>query len=344
MADERTLCRNAECGVVRTGVCVLGNDPIDSCPEYDPELSELDQGDEEDSSSEPTAELTTRLRSSEILLESDVWPLRKAYRTNTVSLVGDVKSGKTTLIASLYALFCKGPFSGFSFRGSRTLTGFARRHHLALEKSGREVPTTPRTSMNDGVGFFHLDLSCEIGGTAQLLISDRSGEAFQSARVNTAMVDELRELRLSDRVCFLLDAEKLTQVETRASYRREFKQMIWALIQNGAFSTDVKLEVLTTKIDKLTKREDEKEALIELEEYENGLSNEFKKANVRLDVFRICALPRANYKVGLVGLEELVKRWLAPTAPIDTLPLPAVSPARAFDRLLEFWSGEQTSG
>ncbi|WP_421580972.1 TRAFAC clade GTPase domain-containing protein [Shinella sp. M31] len=343
MAEGSQICRNPTCDVASTGVCAQGHDPVDSCAEYDAEESELDPGD--DVSDETTiVENRTRLRSSEVLTDADIWSFRKSHRTKTVSLIGEFKTGKTTLISGLYALFCKGPFAGFSFRGSRTLTGFARRHHLALESSGRTIPTTPRTSMADGVGFFHLNLVGDDGVEAHLLIADRSGEAFQSARTNTTMMDRLGDLKLSDRVCFLLDADRLTQPDTRAGYRREFKQTIWALLQNGVFKPNVVLEVLTTKIDKISRRENNSDVVSELDEYEKALVKEFAAEGIVVEAFRICVLPRANYELGLVGLEDLMRRWLAPTAPVEILPLAPPQTVRNIDRLVEVWSKEHTHG
>ena len=50
-----------------------------------------------------------------------------------------------------------------AFAGSRTLVGFGKRHHLALLNSGRTDPTTPRTSRDEPVAFFHLALSAAVG-------------------------------------------------------------------------------------------------------------------------------------------------------------------------------------
>ena len=72
----------------------------------------------------------------------------------TVALIGEARAGKTTLLASIYAMYCKGPFAGKEFVSSTTLVGFAKRHHLALLNSGRAHPTTPHTSRDEPVAFF----------------------------------------------------------------------------------------------------------------------------------------------------------------------------------------------
>lgn len=341
MAENALICRNASCEVKRTGICALGNDPVDSCPEYDPEQAELDTGEEESSQIVGDDEPQVAIRSSEALTEGELESFRMANRSIVVSLVGDVKAGKTTLVTALYAQFCKGSFAGYSFESSRTLAGFARRHHLSLLKSGSEKPITPRTSIANGVGFYHLNLQADSVRSVHLIVADRSGEAFQAARIDTSLVEGLRELRLADRACFLLDADKLTDPGTRANYRREFKQTIWALLQNNAFSSKVVLEVLATKIDKLSRPGSEaKVAREELREFEDGLIKEFGAEGYHISAFEICALPSANYKIGLVGVEELLARWLNPPSRTDICPLRPDRSARAIDRLVEFWDGE----
>lgn len=343
MADA-PICRNASCDVGTSGVCALHNDPIESCPEYGADEAALDE--DTDSEDAPASEQKkfVDIRPSEALDQQALWELRQRRRTTTVGLIGDVRAGKTTLIATLYAQFCKGPYAGYKFKASRTLTGFARRHYLALMKSGRQVPATPRTSMGDGVGFFHLSVVNEQDATADLIISDRSGEAFRAARTNTDLLENLTELKLCDRICFLLDADKVTTPETRAGYRREFKQLIWALLQNNSFAPGAILEVLTTKIDKMAKREDKAALLQELQTFETSLIEELKREGFDISVHRICALPRANYETGFVGIEDLLRRWLNVEPSVGVQPIVPDKPARAIDRLLEFWDGGHLHG
>jgi hypothetical protein len=343
MADA-SVCRNPACDVGLSGVCALDNDPIESCPEYGADEPALDEDAESEAAPTSEQQKFVDIRQSEVLDEPALWQLRQRSRTITVGLIGDVKAGKTTLIATLYAQFCKGPYGGHRFKASRTLTGFARRHHLALTTSGRQMPATPRTSMGDGVSYFHLSVVNEHDAISDLIISDRSGEAFRAARINTDLIGNLTELKLCDRICFLLDADKLTTLETRASYRREFKQLIWALLQNNAFAPGAILEVLTTKIDKLAKREDRAGGLQELQTFESSLIEELKRGGFEASIYRICALPRANYETGIVGIEDLLTRWLDIAPSVDVRPVIPDNPARAMDRLLEFWDGGHPHG
>lgn len=279
-----------------------------------------------------------RLPSGDVIYTSDLADLLKAERPRIVALVGEQQAGKTTLLASLYQHYCRGHFAGQRFAGSRTLTAFAKRHHLSLLSSGRAVPTTPRTSRDHPVGFFHLMLRPLAGGDLQhLVISDRSGEAFEAARVDTSLVSELHEIRQASRISFLLDGARLLAYDQRAGYTRRFKQMIRALNDNEALRSGVPIEVLTTKLDKLMGAPDSTDVLARLAEYEQGLVDDFGTKGVQISCHRICALPRSDYSVGFVGLEEAIRRWMAPRAVPDVTPGPVPDALRQIDRLSARW-------
>lgn len=338
-ASETQVCNNPNCNVVNTGVCARQFDPIETCPEYsEAEVNELDPGmeDAEEPSLQSEAHGGQTLRPNGLISEADIIRLRNNRRMQTIVLVGEQRAGKTTLLSAIYGLFCKGPLGAYSFVESRTLKAFAERNHLALVSSNAATPTTPRTSRADPVGFFHLRLKAG-EEVSDIVISDRSGEAFEAARTNTSFIQRLAELALADRVCFLLDAAKLTKLETRASYRRTFKQLIHALIDNGALRSESKIEILITKLDRISDAADGRNLEAEILEYEQQLLDEFGGGVFPFEVYKICALPRAKTAIGFVGLEELVARWATPRGDADITPIPVDAPHRQIDRMVKIW-------
>lgn len=306
-------------------------------PETQAEMLEdedsLDPGEEFEM---PVVEATgLRLRPNEAIKKEEVSDFRGQVRTKTVVLVGEQKAGKTTLLASLFGQFCEGPVGPFTFAESRTLLAFAERRHLALEKSRRRSPSAPRTSRADPVHFFHLGVADQLGQRFNILISDRSGEAFDAARKNTQLLSKLEELQMADFVCFLLDAGKLTNIETRAGYKRKFRETIRALNDNGVIPSEAKVEVLVTKLDKLQRKGVDADALEEVARYEADLRSEFVDKVKAFGVYQVCALPRANLATGVVGLSEMIERWCTSELPVDTRPLPVANAARYLDRLVE---------
>ena len=336
MSETVPACRNPDCDVATTGKCALGNELLDSCEEYGAVEADLDLGDDNVSDDVVGSAMPTLLRSSDLLKPEHLWPLQKAVPTRTVAIVGDFRAGKTTLISALYASFRRGPLAGYNFRSSRTLTAFARRHHDALLQSNRVAPVTLRTSRQDGLGFFHLGLRDSSGADHNLLIADRSGETYADARSDTSLISELTELVSADRVCFLLDSARLVDIEQKHHYKRAFKQQIHAFLDNGALSPTTTLEMVTTKIDKLRPQSNGSNLIEELTEFEAATLEEF--SDVSLTSRRVCALPRADYTVGVVGLEEMLQDWLAPRAREYPHLAAAHGPVRQLDRVFERWS------
>jgi Double-GTPase 2 len=332
------LCERTGCPVAQTGKCDLKHDPVELCPHYGKAPQASQDTGEERTSPRRTKPSPVKIAAGETMEWADLDAFSRGHRVRTVSVIGEPRSGKTTLIAALYASLCRGPVGDHEFVGSRTLVGFARRHHMALLNSDRKSPKTPRTSRDDPTAFLHLALRPRSGGAvSQLIVSDRSGEAYQAARQDTALVKELRELQLADRACFVLNAAKLTNPERHAAYSRQFKQMIYALRDNGAFREGVAIEVLATKID-ATKRPDRvAECAAILDEYEARIVEEFRYAGIEFGFHRVCALPKTHLETGYFGVDETLARWTAPR-PLPDVAQPAVKDAsRQIDRLLAKW-------
>jgi hypothetical protein len=165
MSAAPVLCLRRECKVAQTGKCDLRHDPVELCPNYGKtaQAPPVASG-EEQPASQRTAPAAIRISSGETMEWEDLQAFSRGHRVRTVSVIGEPRSGKTTLIAAIYASLCRGPVGERDFVGSRTLVGFARRHHMALLNSKRKSPKTPRTSSDDPTAFFHLALRPKAGG------------------------------------------------------------------------------------------------------------------------------------------------------------------------------------
>jgi hypothetical protein len=330
------LCQRPGCKVAETGKCDLKHDPVELCPNYGkPGNAETPP---ETQVPAPRTVAAARIASGDAMVWEDLEAFSRGHRIQTVSVIGEPKSGKTTLIAAIYASLCKGPVGDREFVGSRTLVGFAKRHHLALLNSERSTPKTPRTSRDDPTSFYHLALRPKRGGlVSYLVISDRSGEAYQAARQDTSLVGKLTELKLADRACFVLDAAKLTNPERHATYSRQFKQMISALRDNGAFRDGAAIEVIATKIDTTNRPERAEQSAAILDDYERQITEEMKASGHEFGFHRVCALPKSHLETGYLGLGETLERWTTPQ-PLPSVVQPAVHDAvRQIDRLLAKW-------
>ena len=93
---------------------------------------------------------------------------------------------------------------------------------------------------------------------------------------------------------------------------------------------------MTTKLDKLTPQTEGRALIEELDAFEAATLAEFSE--VSLTARRVCALPRANYQVGVVGLDNMLKSWLAPREREYPSLIAARAPVRHLDRVFEYWN------
>ena len=219
MADDTNpkTCRKTDCQVATTGSCAEGHTPLASCPNYGDQP--VERSDAYDGELEPSAEGATPdvervgLPSGDALTPDDVDQFLRWRAATFVTVIGDSHSGKTTLICAIYERFLKGCFAGFGFAGSRTLVALERRSHHSRVDSGRVTPETARTSHLEGLRYFHFAMAQDgyPNRRADLLLSDRSGEVYRSARNNSSVVTTLPELpRLIGLCCCSMAAASQT--------------------------------------------------------------------------------------------------------------------------------------
>lgn len=328
------ICSHVGCKVQTDGICLLGHDPVESCPNY---ASDAEPVEEFEESEEPRTAPPVKIWASEKMQLADYPALARRRRLRTVALVGEEKVGKTTLLCSIYGMFCKGPFADLTFAGSETLLGFAKLQAFAMLNSGRVSPTVPRTSRRDPLAFFHLALARGRRDVVDLVIADRSGETYADARTSTDLIGKLDEFRLADRVCFLLDGGRLASKDDRTAYTRNFRQMINALHDNGALARAKGFEILSTKLD-ITRRSDAVD-IAYLNDFQARVVSDFAKKGLVIPSYEICALPKADRTVGIVGLDDLIRRWTEPAPLPDVAPRPAAGATRQIDRLLSKIAG-----
>jgi len=99
-----------------------------------------------------------------------------------VVFAGFFKSGKTTLISSIYEMFQNFSFAEYMFAGSKTLAGFESRCFWSRKKSNLKEPDTARTLLIDTDRYLHLRLfNSQTYKIQNILFSDLSGEMFEDA-------------------------------------------------------------------------------------------------------------------------------------------------------------------
>lgn len=341
MANSFT-CGRAECTISKTGLCAEGHNPPESCPTFGQGTVDLlddfidEDGDEDSAANQIMAPLRVPLPADDTLSPEEVDVFLRWKGVNFAAIIGEIDSGKTTLLCALYNRFLKGSFAHYWFAGSRTLVGFEKRSHHSRIDSGRVKPDTLRTSLSDGLRYFHLSLVQEgmPGKRVELMLSDRAGETYKKARGNSALVDELIEVKKAHYVVVLLDGERLADPVQRAGALQVVRQTIRAFLDGGALTKASKVQVVTTKIDLF--RNNAQHAALEdqMENFKAGLTRDFAGRLGELSFWAIAARDPHGELAEAHGMGDLLATWCstASTAIVKE-PLP-VELTTEFDRLL----------
>lgn len=311
-------CGVSGCDLASIGVCKLGREP-DECKErtssFDSQFVPIPSGLELDG-------------------EGASAILRRGW-ARVIILAGGVRSGKTTLIASLYQQFQNGPFANQNFAGSETLHAWERYCHPGRSASMASQADTDRTRVEPHFTFVHLRLRPvdSLGGPTDYLFSNVSGELFDAMRDNPRECSRAESLSRADRFLLLLDGDKLAALDTRASVVADARTLIRRLLDTRALSTRVPIDLLASKWDRIVAANMEGQVGELLDQLVNAIRSHVNPPPA-IDWYRLAARPAASNQAP-VGLSDVLARCLAPLAE-PTKPIARYEPAESASGILRF--------
>jgi len=253
---KQRACRQENCPVKEKGECLEALEDLEECTHFywneSDDGGEIDEGhsDTEMATSSGNTSRFTLFSANELTLQ-EIPIVTNKHHCELVVILGDLDSGKTTLLATIFDLFQTGDFQNLLFAGSLTQKGFERRSHLSRVVSGRSKADTERTK---SLEFRVLHLAVKVKGRSEvrhLLLSDVSGETIRQARNSSSvMKKQLQVVKHADHLFYVLDGEGLTS-QNRAKTLLNADLFIKSAIQNQIFNSSTKLNILITKWDKL---------------------------------------------------------------------------------------------
>lgn len=169
--------------------------------------------------------------------------------STVVLIAGEANAGKTTLLVELFAQFLAGPVGGWQYAGSKTLSGFHRRHKPARASSGSTSPTTERTQ-DDDIRHLHLAVASETR-RVDLVVSDIRGEIFETIVDGGGASGELSFLRRVDVCLVLVDGELMLRASTRSLQMLRAKQLLMGLLAPDGVGEGTEVLIVATKADTL---------------------------------------------------------------------------------------------
>jgi hypothetical protein len=253
--SEVKACKQATCPVNNGGECLEGLELKDCTHFYltsdTDEITANDDSEINNSTIPPKPIVRTQLFSANELTLEEIPTVTSKYACQLVIILGDLKSGKTTLLGTIFDLFQLGHFKQFIFGGSLTQKGFEIRSHLSRLASGRNTPETERTKTLE---FRVLHLGIRVEGrphVQHMLLSDVSGEIIRQARNSSGIMKKKLEIaKFADHLFYILDGDQLSYLN-KAKTILNAELFIQSAINNQIFTSETTLNILITKWDKL---------------------------------------------------------------------------------------------
>lgn len=302
-------CKQQDCPVRTNGEC-LESVELNECPHFYWETGTEEDVDgiashDEKIDSKSSSGRYLIFPGNELSL-SDITIVTHKYPCKLVVILGDLDSGKTTLLGTIFDLFQIGHFDEYYFASSLTQKGFEIRSHLSRVVSGMGRADTERTKTLQ-FRLLHLGIRPkEHMQKKHLLLSDVSGETIRLARNSSALMKkELEFVKRADHVFYVVDGEKL-DVKNRVATILNAELFIQSAISNSIFTSDTALNVLITKLDKVVSESKYDTSAIEVK-----LNSRFEGQLKSIKYFKIASRPddgAVNINMGF-GIADLLA-WL----------------------------------
>jgi hypothetical protein len=240
--SEEGTCSRQDCPANDAGECVLGHELID-CEFY--ELTETDEPEPD----EPETRAVV-LPTGEALRADELEQVLADGPASMVVPLGIVAAGKTTLLCLIFDQVRMLEQSPWRFAKSRTVLGFARRSHEASIRSGRVIPTTPRTRRGDSGLHLHLGMRHENGTEAPIVFVDLSGEhvaALADGKIEPVVA---KSLKRADHIPIVINGRDIADPDRRALAIYEGRSLL-GMVERQVRPQHASVFVVVTKGDLL---------------------------------------------------------------------------------------------
>jgi hypothetical protein len=335
MAEEEKVavqCDNPDCKVAQDGRCIEGQE-LSACTHYGKALVIVERQTVTTATTPPPG---VRLPGAEALTHGEAQALLRGQPCNVIALGGPFDSGKTSLIASLYDLFQRGPVGGYAFAGSSTLRSFELACHDTRRASKRIKPGMERTQTGDAT-YLHLDIvAAGLNEKRAVLLANRSGEDYMDAQSDPALANEYVELHRADVLTVLADGERLLDLGLRHQVRDDICLTLRAFQESNATRPWQRLAVVLTKLDAVLKDEAKTERALQFYEgIVQDVHDQFAKHFIEIQSFRVAASPQSAKAARGTGMVDLLCYWMSLPACLQPAKVPMVIPIakRSFGRM-----------
>jgi double-GTPase-like protein len=238
----------------------------------------------------------------------------RAVTTRVILLAGAADTGKTTLLASVYECFQRGPVAGYAFAGCETVLGYERRCYLGRIESGRPGPDTARSSLPAEPRWLHLSVRDRAAAEPlrSLLFSEIGGDFVRLAKDSTDECRRLALARRADHFAILVDGASLIQRQQRLAATNDAGLLLRGCLDAEVLGRFSFVDVLFTKWDLVVRSHERAEIEQFLEAFTTRTRQLCQPRLGRLRFVQVAARPVAGSPLAFGhGLAELLGSWTA---------------------------------
>lgn len=303
MAETAAIqCANPACKVRIDGRCVEGLEK-DKCPHYGKPLAAPASAGPAQAERHGIV-----LPSGDLLDQDEASQLLRRGNSRVIAVVAPKDAGKTTLIASVFELFLRGPIGSFEFAGSRTMYAFERACHPSRGVSRNARPKTERTFLTT-VKFYHAALRGPGVDALDLVVADRNGEDYGSAPDDTDTVGGFIEIHRADTITFLVDGRQLADPVTRNTVGTDMLAIAQALIDGGGIEGRPRVALVLTKYDDIERSADKERASRDFEKIVGKFRTLHADVFGEIRSFEVAACPSDTSLPLGHGVADLLAYW-----------------------------------
>lgn len=247
------VCTLAECTVAHTGKCLKSHSPVETCPNLS---SEQGVSPSVVATQAPSLATTRTVYPGHELGIDQAEAIMSARYSHLIGVLGEVGTGKTCMLCSLYLLASCGQLAPqHRFAGSHTLPGYESRLRDYRKWPGPLLPDriTPHTELAHPrtPGFLHLALTAspEAPHVYDLLFTDLPGEWTSDLIKSARWAERLLFLRRADGLVLTFRANQIADKDTRHSQIQSARILLQRLRDSVGLVRDVPVVIGVTRCD-----------------------------------------------------------------------------------------------
>lgn len=204
---------------------------------------------------------------SDALSEQTINNIADGKRLLVVALVGFAKYGKTTFVSSLYYQFLTNvEFCNHIMYDSDTYVGFEKR--LLIRSTKTPLDENQKRTLKGENSLLSMTLKPKNGDAFKFVISDKSGEDYDSFSIDAGDVEDNKILSVAHQILLFVDSNILLNKVADINYH--YRGLLGELSQSNLIKPSTALRIVFNKVDEVPADDDTKQKF-------EGLKLGFKK-------------------------------------------------------------------